>query len=566
MHEDSQFEIHADNGNGWSLLGVVSRQDDAEAQAREANEDRRTLAVKVIRCTYDENAGEFVERRVLYLGERRPLTQAATDGNENEPVCQRTEDLYKPPARRAMRRHLRQWLESFGLTPIELLHHPEYINRLDNAGSAMQSAVQRSSMAQARRGGGDVQQCQRKLFNLIDEAIVNLRRMWRNDRRPHLQGLDIDSLARLTAKGEMGALQFNAAVTEWLQQQTKVTDKMLALLDLLRGATEARAITMLDDYLIDFLADPACSRLLLGEDMRLGDAVLKSIALITGRDWQDDGLSAAENHFVSRLQAGELSKCRQVLMRRVIVTVASTKSLGNGGPLSECKMNQAVRQALRKDDGGYLGGEEMKSALIARSERLVTPDAIGRLTEGKSKAMARVELMMDLEAGVFGAPNKKRLGEFLLAVLDQPANKTELSEGDETPTARMRKLAQLQRRINASKLDREQRAKAGRILDEVCAGIMKRERLLDRLSSSATGPVEACLAVLKMCAAGTFTEGEAADQAKAYAMRYLSMPSFLDDYLDGVKKRDELKGRLTELERLLSDAKVVSVPLGVIGG
>lgn len=566
VQDESQFEIHADHGSGWSLLGVVNQQDDAEARAHDAKQDRRALAVKVIRTTYDESAGEFVERRVLYLGEPRPLSKAAAEGNENEPVCLRASDLYRPPARRAMRRHLRQWLETARLTPIELLHHPDYVIRLDDAGSALQSAVQRSAMAQARRGGGDVQKRQRALFDLIDDAIGTLRSMWRSDRRPHLQSVDVDGLTAQIAEGEMGALQFNAALTEWLQPQGALADKMLALLELLRVAELPRTLALLDNFLTDFVAEPACSRLLLGEDMELGDAVLKSIAMITGRDWADADESAAGHDFIARLQAGQLPKCRQVLVRRVIVTVASQKSFGSGQPMVECTFNQSVRKALKGDDDEYLGGDEMKAALIARSERLVTPDAIGRLTTGKSKALARMNAMLDLDAGVFGAANKKRLGEFVLAVLDQPANQKELAENSETPTSRMRSLAQLQKRVKDARLERELQGRIVTLLDELCAGIMKRERILQRLSSSADDPVNACINVLKLCAAGTFTEGSAADQARAHAMRYLSSPNFLDDYLRGVGQRDKLKRRLMELEGLLDAADMVRVPLGVVAG
>ena len=91
------------------------------------------------------------------------------------PVCDDVDAVYSLRARQGIRRLIGDWLARHKITPTELLHLPEHLSRLENAGDLLRGAVQRAARAQVRETKGDVQQRMKVLFALFDQVLRQIR-------------------------------------------------------------------------------------------------------------------------------------------------------------------------------------------------------------------------------------------------------------------------------------------------------------------------------------------------------------------------------------------------------
>jgi hypothetical protein len=69
------------------------------------------------------------------------------------------------------------------------------------------------------------------------------------------------------------------------------------------------------------------------------------------------------------------------------------------------------------------------------------------------------------------------------------------------------------------------------------------------------------MAILKLCAAGTFTEGRAADAARQRASTVLRSPGFAEAFLRRGSDKTEMQKMLVELETLMTKAGIGELPL-----
>ena len=562
--EGIHFEVLADEGRGWSVQAVLDDLASAESLAHDIADTTKVLAVKVVRAGYDERTGQFMDREMLFLGERQPRQEGRRDKLDAGPVCRNPQELYTIASRRAIRRVLRSWLESRGVAPVELLHDFELYTKLENTGNILLSGVQRAAMVQS---SGNVQARQRELFKLIENAAIRLRRALRTDQRLQLYD-DVDALAQqASATAEDGVLLFNCAITEWLRDFEKPVPKVSALLDLIGRASDKAALAWLDDYATDFVADPAIIRHFLGEEAPLGDIVIRIAGVLADEPvpaLEDVAESDAERDFrllADLVRRRVLPKCRAALLRRLVRTLKTPRALTNRGAIAEARYCFELNRILHRPDGEYIGGPEMAEALEQRSERAITANAVARLTEGMIAPLDRVAPLLDLEPGIVGERNKTTLGEHVLAILSNAENRKLLLEPVGPPAHHMRNLAQVQARIAQSGFNERQRSQAIGLLDDICIQIMEREQILKKVASMGGDRISICVTLLRLCAGGTFTEGRAAERARGEALRLLQTPGFIERYLESVDGREEKKRRLMTLRELIDQARLPETPL-----
>lgn len=555
MSGDIHYEILADAGKGWKLQCVENEREAAKDRAREIFDETRPLAVKVVRSGYDQRKGEYVESEVTYLGEKRPGGKAPSEAGSQGALCQSVEDFYRASSRRIIRKHLRQWLDGVKATPIELLHHAEFVNKLENSGTMLQGAIQRTAMEHAKVTGQSVHEHQKVLFDLFDKGAGRLRLLWRDEKRPLMDGDDVDGLLEKVSGAEQEIFLFNCALTLWLQKHQKPQDKLDALIDLLPRSKNTKVVALLDNYLTDFLEDPNVLRQMLGEDNNFGNAVMKSVVMLAPQAGEKVEVPKRYAGFIGMIQSGKLSICRNSLVRRLASTIASQRPFRDGHPMNEAKFSLRLRSLMRDGDSEFLGNWEMEEAFHARSERLVSTTAIGRLTEDMEAAAERINAMLELEPAVYGEANKRALGEFVIAILDQPAKQKELGQGEGPAMQRMRELADMQSRIRRTGFPISMKKKASGILDAICTSILKEERVIDRLVAKAD-PVSACLALLKLCSTENLTEANAIGFVRYHLVNILKTPGFLDTFLTGVDDKDAQKRVLAELQNAIAKAKV----------
>src|SRR5690606_30149240 len=134
----------------------------------------------------------------------------------------------------------------------ELLHHPDYLQRVESAGTTYQSAVQRAALAQANAAGTSVQERARDLYGLLEELAATVRKDWREKRVPVLQD-DVSALVRGLKDPSQRRRLFNCAMTGALRRHAGPAEKLEQLLQWTMGTSDVETLRLLDSYTGAFL-------------------------------------------------------------------------------------------------------------------------------------------------------------------------------------------------------------------------------------------------------------------------------------------------------------------------
>ena len=183
------------------------------------------------------------------------------------------------------------------------------------------------------------------------------------------------------------------------------------------------------------------------------------------------------------------------------------------------------------------------------------------MLQGVTDPLRRVDILVKSMTGIFGRSSKQRIGDYVVAVLREPENQEILRNPEKPPAVHMRDLGVLQRRISNSGLIDKQLQDAVALLDDICVDLLERAQILTKIAARSSNSIDECISILKLCAAGTFTEGRALDQARGRAITVLRSPGFAEAFLRRGQDKLQMKTMLVELETLLTKAGINDLPL-----
>ena len=289
--------------------------------------------------------------------------------------------------------------------------------------------------------------------------------------------------------------------------------------------------------------------------------------IYVGSDDDEDEIPEhpAVAQFRNVMQRGRFPKCRQALVRRMEQTLTGPRSFTGDGTLADAQLLRRLHDALCDKDGKFPLGADLEEAFAERSRTYVGGSSIGGLLEEVALPLQRMNILLKVERGIFGKAGSQRIGEYIWAVLNEPENQPALRQPEIAPAVHMRRLAATQRLIIESGLSEAQKAAASAVLDEIGADTMDRGQILVKIADRASSKIDECLSILKLCAAGSFTEGRAADMARTRATAVMRAPDFAKAFLRRANDKEEMKKMLAELEMLMTKAGISELPLmGVI--
>src|SRR5262249_37039967 len=155
----------------------------------------------------------------------------------------------------------------------------------------------------------------------------------------------------------------------------------------------------------------------------------------------------------------------------------------------------------------------------ARSKMLVTGDFVDAyLGQGKS-AHDEVRALVWLAENVIGAANKRHASRWIAGVVSALRLETEMRRSEESPAARLGKLAALQRRVGRCGLAPEDCAVTQLRLGELGGRVEAEARLTASLARAKAPPVNRLTILLRLAAGETAPLGPAADRARAEALK-----------------------------------------------
>jgi hypothetical protein len=348
----------------------------------------------------------------------------------------------------------------------------------------------------------------------------------------------------------------------------------------------------LDDFLSDFFEAANMVAAVIGKEKSMGSAILRLAALInpsaaeeaataaassadadkeTGNkgpkaqdeiygdfgDDDDDGPEhPAVDQFREMLRRGRFPKCRQSLIRRMEQTLTGPRSLTGDGILADSQILSQLHTGLCDEDGKFILGSELEEAFAARSQAYVGGKSIGDMLDGVALPLPWVKILLDLEKGIFGKAGRQRIGDYILAILKESENQATMRKPDTPPAVHMRKLASIQRLIGKSGISEAHREAAAAVLDDICTDILDRGQILAKIADRSSSNIDECISILKLCAAGSFTEGRAAEMARDRATAVIRAPGFAEAFLRRGNDKAEMQKMLEELEALMTQAGI----------
>ncbi len=549
---------------GWSLVEALEDRSVALERAKELVASGST-AVKVVKETHQPDTGDYMSLTIFEEGKLEVKKKAKIDDEISSVPCFKPDDLYSYHARMTMARLLGEWLARQRLTVTELIHSAEALEKFEATGTTYQHAIQKVAVASAADAEVPVAQLVKQLMELCTAAI---HRVYKDERRGLFQTLEAGQfkpLAEKIVKNADASYVLNGSLAKYLARAKSWDAKLqrvLALMDELPADGPVRALLLnsIDTIVAEMLNGAAALADLLGPNPDLGHALLNLVQLFLGApadafDGGDGGINALAQHFAK----DDLPNARAAIAERILTELKGMKRLCPDSLDDELKMLRRLANHLVRGQGKYLSHEDLIGAFIDRSKRLVTHEPLAQFMASAKTGDEKVDRLLTIEESLIGVENKRTLCSFIVPIIGSNGFENQLCAGG-SPVQRLRRATELQERVLRSGFQDIEKARIASALDAVAVQIEKRTGFLASLETRLTNPVERAQAILKLCTANIFTEGELSAKVRRQLLAALAKPGFLAGYVAQVGRekktavdRDEV---LTELVGRLEQAGI----------
>jgi len=534
-----------------------------------ATEDRRTAtqtaqdvmtggfaAARVTKETFDEETREFSTVAILHLGaaETKKGAVAATA----EPLCIKPQDLYTLHARGRIARLLDGWLERKRVTAYELLHRPDLVEQLEASGSDLQHALQKIAIPEASARGATVHEILRSFHTLVDRSI---ERLMKDHHRGALADLSRESFAhaaeRLHREAE-GAYLLGAGVAGRLADAKTWSEKINMLLDLAdeapQGPARKFALGVLEQPLAETLSARGAVHDLFGKSLDLGSELAGLTRLAAGE--AVDRLIRAEPQVAKvmpplestaerlrRWIGGEgFAEVRTALGKRILREISGLRRLRPTDAADEIEILRALAMSLTAAAGKLLPLDQVQAAFTTRSKALVAGDFVNAYLAESRTAYDEVLAMISLTENVIGQTNKGHASRWLGSLVGALKFEGEVCGGEEPPSARLAKLAGLQRAVGRCGLAPEDSERIQSRLGELGGQVEASAKLTTTLARAQAPLMQKLTLLLRLAAGDTAPFGPAADRARQEAIKLFRDPEM----------RAKLAAAPTELQAMRS--------------
>jgi hypothetical protein len=326
--------------------------------------------------------------------------------------------------------------------------------------------------------------------------------------------------------------------------------RVLALMDELpaEGPVRALLLNSIDTIVAEMLNGAAALADLLGPNPDLGHALFNLVQLFLGATLDsaeagDGGINALAQHFAK----DDLPNARAAIADRILTELRGMKRLCPDSLDDELKMMRRLANHLVRGQGKYLSHENLIGAFIDRSKRLVTHEPLSQFMASAKTGDEKVDRLLTIEENLIGVENKRTLCSFIMPIIGSNAFADQLC-ASASPVQRLKRAKELQDRVLRSGFQDIEKSRIVAAIDTVALSIEKRSGLLASLETRLTNPVERAQAILKLCAANIFTQGELSAKARRHLLAALGKPGFLTGYVAQIER--EKRGSVDRNEAL----------------
>ena len=243
-----------------------------------------------------------------------------------------------------------------------------------------------------------------------------------------------------------------------------------------------------------------------------------------------EGAGQSINVLTTYFAKDDLPVSRTAIAQRILAELRGLKRLCPSSLEEEFKMLRRLGNQLVLGQGKYLSHEALISAFMERSKRLVTHEPLLQFMSEVKTQDEKVERLLVVEENIVGAENKRTLSTFILPLITSNGFEPQLLSNG-TPVQRLRRIAELQERALRSGFQEIQKNQLAAALDLAAVRLEERLKLIVSFETKFVNPIERAHALLKLFAAGVFTQGELLSKVKKILAVALVKPGFLPTYL-----------------------------------
>ncbi len=565
--KQTHFEVflRKEKFGAWTLLGAHYNRTAAINEAKEILKHHGAIGVRVLKETFDEKTGDFRSIRVFQDGQAEdPPAKNATKHKIQLP-CFKPEDLYSMHARRTIARLLRQPLSRWRITPTELLHHPGHINRLEQAGTELQHAVQKMAIKHAGATGQPVQQTMLKLNDLVDKAISRVLRDSQAKMFPDIRKAGFKEIcSALRGKSNVSYIM-NGAIANHIESANSWREKLALLLELIgdvptEGKIRDKALATIDSLIAEMLSGNAALGDLLGDQKDLGNALLVITDLFLGKvDVSDKSIAQGVRTLSQLFAEGHLLESRIAIVKRILKEISSARRLCPTSIEDEIKICRLLANRLVLGQGSLISADEILDAFTTRSKQFVMADTVDAYLASSEDAFERLNKLLDLEENIVGTANKRAVGKFFLGLLTSPRTEQYFLSTEEAIFGRLAKLASLQKRIAKSNFQDNNKESMLDGIDRITIEMEDRAAMFKSIQFRKVGPAEKAFILLRLLTSAVLPEGQLAERARMMVRQLIRdaefMPSLHELSRTG-SEEDRQKNSPQEMGNLLTQAGI----------
>lgn len=524
----------------WTLIQATEDRQQAVETAEQFLRDKEAVAVRVTKETMDPETKEFQSVAILTRGAPElPVKKVVYDADR--PNCMVPADLYTPRAREQLGRVLEDWLMRNGVTPFELLHRPDLVERLEASGVEVQHAIQKIAIPEGQTTGQPTHELIRHYQTLTEQAMERVLTAGRKGTFADLTNWSLADVAHRLVGAPDRAFVMGGVISGALVGVRGARARLDQLMNLaerapMDGAPRALVMGTIEQILVELLGVRTSLAEILGPALDQGGSLAAVVRMVAPREIEAliardprmallmPAVDGAAVRLGERLDAGEYPILAASLARMVLRELQGPRRLRPSDAPAEIDILRTLAMSLTATAGRLLTPEDVQTAFVERSRSLVTADFVQAYVASCDTVLCEAEQLTRLCENVTGSANKRSAARWLIACVTSLRFETEMRARGPTPARKLQVLAQLQRSVRVAALPQSDAEQIG-VAIGVLGGVIEAETKLTGQLARAPAPIPQKLsALLRMAAGETAPFGPAAERAKAEAIKMFRAP------------------------------------------
>lgn len=520
------YEVFGRKGRkgAWKLVDAHPNREDAVKRADALLKENKATGVRVFKETYCTETGEYMTLRIHQGGDVTDLG-SSLDRKEGQLPCFQPQDLYSIHARRVIFRVLKGHLGHNRITPIELIHRADALEKLNATDTVLQHAIQKWAVAHAGHHGQNVQEVVKHLQALIQKAIERVYKDTRAGIFPEIAGNRIDQAFDTAQKKGDTIYLFSGAIAHALADAKSWTEKLDLLIGFMNrlpqdAAKREECLNVLDAFFAEILQSGESLQAFAPVCNNLCEAIEVFTSLFLGKLTAEDNVGEGLAGLSACFSVGLLPETRSTTAQAVLNELRSAEPLCPKDMDAEVTAMRVLATKLVSGQGPFLPLEDIVEAFTLRSRRFVRPETIQRYLEAVESPGDKVEKLIDLEGNLVGDENKRLLADYVKAQI--VAYQTEMHYLDEsTPvTKRLADIAAVQKKIRKAAFRVERKTEMAEALGALAGRVADQGHLFAMIERRPVSSAKKTLILARMLEGGHLPDGPVTSTALVRIQRY----------------------------------------------